>query len=72
MSRISLSKIAIACTVVSITGCQMTPVKEEKAHIQNAINSPVTSVNKAPAEFVVPANIQQKMMPAGPSVPDSS
>lgn len=64
MSRISLSKIAIACTVVSITGCQMTPVKEEKAHIQNAINSPVTSVKKAPAEFVVPANIQQKMMPA--------
>lgn len=64
MSRISLSKIAIACTVVSITGCQMTPVKEEKAHIRNAINSPVTSVKKAPAEFVVPANIQQKMMPA--------
>ena len=64
MSRISLSKIAIACTVVSITGCQMTPVKEERAHIQNAINSPVTSVKKAPPEFVVPANIQQKMMPA--------
>lgn len=67
MSRISLSKIAIACTVVSIAGCQMTPVNEEKAHIQSAINSSVTPAKKATSEFVVPENIQQKMMPAAMS-----
>lgn len=67
MSRISLSKIAIACAVFSVTGCQMTPVKEERAHIQSAINSPEKPEKKTPSDFVVPANIQQKMMPAAMS-----
>lgn len=67
MSRISLSKIAIACAVFSVTGCQMTPVKEERAHIQSAINSPEEPAKKTSSDFVVPANIQQKMMPAAMS-----
>ncbi len=67
MSRISLSKIAIACAVFSVTGCQMTPVKEERAHIQSAINSPEKPAKKTSSDFVVPANIQQKMMPAAMS-----
>lgn len=64
MSRISLTKLAIACATLSLAGCQMTPVNEEKAHIQNAINSEAKPQPQKAAEFVVPANIQQKMMPA--------
>ncbi|MGB1297869.1 MAG: pilus (MSHA type) biogenesis protein MshL [Psychrobium sp.] len=64
MSRISLTKLAIACATLSLVGCQMTPVNEEKAHIQNAMNSEAKPQPQKAAEFVVPANIQQKMMPA--------
>lgn len=64
MSRISLTQLALACAVVTLGGCQMTPLKEDRKQIQNAVNLPDDAIVAKQREFVVPENIQQKMMPA--------
>lgn len=63
MSRVSLNKLAIVCSVFSITGCQMTTVDYEKKQIQQAINVPIKPLVNKKIPFTVPQNIQQQMMP---------
>jgi len=63
MSRVSFSKLAIACTAFSIVGCQMTAIEHEKQQIQQAINVPAKPLIKKAVPFTVPPIIQQQMMP---------
>jgi len=63
MSRVSFSKLVIACTAFSIVGCQMTAIEHEKQQIQQAINVPTQPLVNKSIPFTVPPVIQQQMMP---------
>jgi len=62
MSLVSLNKLAIACAVILIAGCRTTSLSDERKDIQSVLNVPVEMEDDTP--FVVPQNIQQKMMPS--------
>lgn len=62
MSLVSLNKLAITCAVILIAGCRTTSLSDERKDIQSVLNVPTQTVEDAP--FVVPQNIQQKMMPS--------
>lgn len=64
MSRVSLNKLAMACAILSMSGCQTTTIDSEKREIQNALNAPVEKSTASPKAFAVPDNIQQQMMPS--------
>lgn len=64
MSRVSLNKLAMACAILSMSGCQTTTIDSEKREIQNALNAPVEKSTESPKAFAVPDNIQQQMMPS--------
>jgi MSHA biogenesis protein MshL len=63
MFRVSLNTLVIACGIVSMSGCQMTAIDDEKKQIQQAVNVPSKPLVKYDVPFTVPLNIQQKMMP---------
>jgi len=62
MSLVSLNKLAIVCAVIVIAGCRTTSLDDERKEIQNVLNIPAETVEELP--FMVPKNIQQKMMPS--------
>jgi len=62
MSLVSLNKLAITCAVILIAGCRTTSLSDERKDIQSVLNVPAQTVEDTP--FVVPQNIQQKMMPS--------
>ena len=64
MSLVSLNKLAIACVAISISGCSLTAIEDERKQIRGAIDLPTKSVDTLKKPFTVPANIQQKMMPS--------
>jgi len=69
MSRVSFSKLAIACTAFSLVGCQMTAIDYEKQQIQESVIAQSKPQLKKTVPFIVPDAIQQKMMPSAVNKP---
>lgn len=64
MPLVSLNKLAIACVAISLSGCSLTAIEEEKEQIHSAIDVPNKPIEKSKKPFTVPDNIQHKMMPS--------
>ncbi|MDP2560865.1 pilus (MSHA type) biogenesis protein MshL [Psychrobium sp. 1_MG-2023] len=64
MTLVSLQRTIVVASTCFLASCQMTPIAEEKEHIQQTINASIEQTKQQNKPFVVPPRITQQLMPS--------